>query len=82
MYIEFDFVIVYSQFGIIKIKNDILNTLFSKNNLLYSIFINKNYTFFLKIIFILINFGYTRKFTLVGIGYRQFYSNNMVIYKL
>jgi len=81
-YIEFDFIIVYSHYGIIKIKNDVFYALFFKNNILYSLFINKNIVFFIKNLFILINSGYTSKFTLVGIGYRQFYSNNIVIFKL
>lgn len=81
-YIEFDFLILYSHYGVIKIKNDMLTTFFCKNNLLYSLFINKNIVFFIKNIFILINSGCMNKFTLVGIGYRQFYSNNIVIYKL
>lgn len=38
--------------------------------------------FFLKYVFLLINNGYFNKFKIVGVGYRQFSSDNIVIYKL
>lgn len=81
-YIEFDFFILYSFLGIIKIKNESLTSFLSRYNSIYSWSLKDEIVFFLKSIFLLINFGYYNKFKLIGIGYRQFYSNNIVIYKL
>lgn len=81
-YIEFDFYILFSFLGIIKIKNSSIVSFFLKKNTLFFFSINDSVIFFIKSIFLLIDYGYFNKFTLVGIGYRQYYSNNIVIYKL
>jgi len=81
-YIEYDFFVFYSFLGIIKIKNKDLITFYIKCNTFFSRFINNNIVFFLDFIFVLINQGYFNKFKIVGVGYRQFYSDNIVIYKL
>lgn len=81
-YIEFDFFILYSFLGIIKVQNKSLVSFFMKKNSLFTVFLNNSIIFFIKSIFLLINFGYFNKFTLVGVGYRQFYSNNIIVYKL
>lgn len=81
-YIEYSFFIFYSFLGIIKIKNKDLIFFFIKLNTLFSRKINNNIIFFLKFIFLLINQGYTNKFKVIGVGYRQFYSDNIVVYKL
>ena len=81
-YIEYDFLILYSYLGIIKIKNKDLINYFIRFNTLFSRVVNNHILYFLRFIFLLINQGYFNKFKIIGVGYRQFYSNNMVIYKL
>ena len=75
-------IILYSHLGIIKIRNKLLKSFFIKKNTFFSLFTHYNIISFVKLIFHTINFGYTNRFTLVGIGYRQFYSNSVVVYKL
>ena len=81
-YIEFDFFIFYSTLGIIKIKNKNLTHYLLKANTLLTLANNTTLVFFMNIIDKLINFGYVNKFKLVGVGYRQFYSNNIIVFKL
>lgn len=81
-YIEFDTLILYSRIGIIKIRNKLLKFFFIKKNFFFSLFTHYNIISFVKLVFHTISYGYTSRFTLVGIGYRQFYSNSLIVYKL
>ena len=81
-YIEFDFLILFSFLGIIKIKNKHLVLFFLRQNTLFTLATTNTIIFFMKTIHFLINFGYVNKFKLIGVGYRQFYSNNIVVFKL
>ena len=81
-YIEFDMLILYSSIGIIKIRNKLLKYFFIKKNIFFSLFTHYNILSFVKLVFHTISYGYTSRFTLVGIGYRQFYSNSIIVYKL
>lgn len=82
VYIEYNFVILYSFLGILKVKNNDFIRVFIKKNIMFSIRMNPSMVFFIRNIFLLISYGYFKKFKLVGIGYRQFYSNNIIVYKL
>ena len=81
-YIECNFFILYSFLGIIKVKNKDLIRFFWSKNIIYTNYFINQISFFLHELFLLINNGYFNKFKIIGVGYRQFYSNNMVIYKL
>ena len=81
-YIEFDSLIIYNFLGIIKIKNKQLTSFLIKKKTLSSWWLNDAIVHFIKYIFLLILFGYNNKFKLIVIGYRQFYSNNMIVFKL
>jgi hypothetical protein len=82
VYIEYNFVILYSFLGILKVKNNDFISLFIKKNIIFSIIMNPSIVFFIRNVFLLTSYGYYKKFKLVGIGYRQFYSNNLIVYKL
>lgn len=82
VYIECNFCIAYSTLGIIRIRSNNLTQLYYKKYTVTSLNVNHTVTFLLRELFILISLGYTNKFKLVGVGYRQFYENNIVVYKL
>jgi len=81
-YIECDILILYSPLGIIKIKKKEFSFCYVKKHNFMSYFFNNNLSFFIRNIFLLITHGYFNKFKIIGVGYRQFYSNNIVVYKL
>lgn len=81
-YLECDNIIIFSNLGIIKIKNNSLIDFFIIKYSLYSYWFNNSISFFFRHLFLLTSYGYTNTFKIVGVGYRQFYSNNIVIYKL
>lgn len=81
-YIECNFFILYSFLGIIKVKNVNLPVFFIEKHTLYSNNFNITFAFFLRELFNVINNGYFNKFKIIGVGNRQFYSTNIVIYKL
>jgi len=82
VYIECNFCIAYSSLGIIRLKSNHLSNLYYTRNTVTSLTVNNTVSFILRELFILISLGYTNKFKLVGVGYRQFYENNIVVYKL
>jgi len=81
-YIEGNYLILCGFLGIIKIKKKLLLNFFIKKNLLFSYYFYRSITLFLNNIVVLINYGYSNKFKIIGVGYRQFYDNNLVVYKL
>ena len=44
--------------------------------------VNHTLSSLLSELFLLIYLGYYNKFKIIGVGYRQFYDNNIVVYKL
>lgn len=81
-YLECNYSIVYSTLGIIRIKSQHLSDLFINKLTFCSIKVNITLTLLLREIFLLISLGYFSKFKIVGVGYRQFYEDNVVVYKL
>jgi len=85
-YLESNFFILFSKLGILKIKNHLFfNFYYFTNqevNSLISSYYNRSFSLYLKDLFLIINYGYFNKFKLIGVGYKQFYINNVVVYKL
>ena len=81
-YIECEYLVMYSSFGILKIRKQSLIHLLVFKNSITSYVINYNITYFLNTVYGSIINGYTSRFKLIGVGYRQYYSNNIVMYKL
>ena len=82
-YIENNYIILCSKLGIWKVQNTFFKNLFiyEQNNLVSSYF-DRSLMLYLKDLFLIINFGYFSKFKIIGVGYKQFYIDNIVIYKL
>lgn len=81
-YLECDFFIFVSHLGIVKVRNIKLMNLYIERSIIKSFVISYQVSRLLSYIFLLISKGYKNQFKLIGVGYRQFYSNNMVVYKL
>lgn len=81
-YKEYNFVITYSLLGSIKIKDSFFSNFYIKLNILFSRNIISSFKSFLNRLFKTINIGSVNKFSLTGVGYRKFYSDNIVVYKL
>lgn len=81
-YKECNIFLFYTSLGIIKIKKNRLINLFIRKNFyhLYNLYFFKFQLFNNLIKWI--NFGYFNKLRIVGIGYRRFYDNNAIVYKL
>ena len=62
---------MYSCLGMIKIKNYELNNILIHNKTWYTKYNTINLELFLNFIILLINYGYSQKYRLRGLGYKQ-----------
>jgi len=82
IYIECENIILFSPIGIIKFKHPKNIDFIKKEQLLLSYNKQTEIVLFFREIFLLITKGTFTKFKIVGVGYRQMYANNVVVYKL
>lgn len=68
-YLEGNVLILYSNLGILKIKSQSLIEVFAFKHFYYSIHNTISVESILKDVFILINYGYAKKYRLRGMGY-------------
>lgn len=84
-YLECTTLIVYDKYGILKMKNNnFINCLTLQYNI-YS-FINLNmvesFTYIINYMFRIASIGYRLKYELIGMGYRQYYRNQCIVFQL
>lgn len=82
-YVEFEYLIIYSLLGIIKIKNNLLSYAVSIDNIMYHFMINESFSRMLNSFSKLIWHGHIKKYRIRGVGYRQLhYYGDLLKFKL
>jgi len=84
-YLECTALLVYDKYGILKMQNNNFLNCLTLNYNIYS-FINLNIVeslnYLLSYMFRIASIGYRLKYELIGMGYRQYYRNQCIVFQL